>query len=47
MNNEQLSLSELKQRGQPLGYTKIQRIYTSAKVPLDSWNWVRNAIWQR
>jgi hypothetical protein len=38
MSNEKLSLSELKQRGQTLGYTKIQRIYTSAKVPLDSWN---------
>ena len=38
MSNEKLSLSELKQRGQTLGYTKIQRLYTSAKVPLDSWN---------
>jgi hypothetical protein len=38
MSNEKLSLSELKQRGQTLGYAKIHRIYTSAKVPLDSWN---------
>jgi hypothetical protein len=36
--NERLSLSELKERGKALGCTKIQRLYTSAKVPLDSWN---------
>jgi DNA-binding NarL/FixJ family response regulator len=33
-----LSLSELKQRGQATGYTKIQRKHTSAKMPLGSWN---------
>lgn len=38
MSNERVSLSELKQRGQTLGYTKIQRIYTSAKVPLETWS---------
>jgi hypothetical protein len=38
MSNEKLSLSELKERGQTLGYSKIQRKHTSAKVPLASWN---------
>jgi hypothetical protein len=38
MGDEKLSLSELKQRSQALGYTKIQRLYTSAKVPLGSWS---------
>jgi hypothetical protein len=38
MGNEKLSLSELKQRGQTLGYTKIQRLYTSGKVPLETWS---------
>jgi hypothetical protein len=37
MSDEKLSLSELKQRGQAQGYTKIQRLYTSAKVPLENW----------
>lgn len=37
MGDEKLSLSELKKRGQAQGYTKIQRLYTSAKAPLGSW----------
>jgi hypothetical protein len=38
MTDEKLSLSELKRRGQALGYTKIQRLYTSANVPLETWS---------
>jgi hypothetical protein len=38
MNTEKLSWSELKQRGQAAGFTKIQRKGTSAIVPLPSWN---------
>jgi hypothetical protein len=38
MSNGKLSLSELKERGQAQGYTRIQRLYTSAKVPLETWN---------
>lgn len=38
MGDEKLSLSELKRRGQAQGFTKIQRLYTSAKVPLEAWN---------
>lgn len=37
MGDEKLSLSELKKRGQAQGFTKIQRLYTSAKVPLETW----------
>lgn len=38
MTNEKLLLSELKQRGQAAGFTKIQRKHTSANVALASWN---------
>jgi hypothetical protein len=38
MSDEKLSLSELRQRGHAQGFTKIQRLYTSAKVSLESWN---------
>ena len=38
MADEKLSLSELKRRGQAQGFTKIQRLYTSAKTPLETWN---------
>ena len=38
MNDEKLSLSGLKQRGQAQGYTKIQRLYTSAKMSLETWS---------
>ena len=38
MADEKLSLSELKKRGQAQGFTKIQRLYTSAKVPLETWS---------
>lgn len=37
MGDEKLSLSELKKRGLAQGFTKIQRLYTSAKVPLETW----------
>lgn len=36
--DEKLSLSELKGRGQAQGFTKVQRLYTSAKVPLETWS---------
>jgi hypothetical protein len=38
MTDEKLTLSELKQRAQSSGYTKIQRKFTSATMPLTSWN---------
>jgi hypothetical protein len=38
MSDEKLSLSELKRRGQAQGFTKIQRLYTSAKMPLENWH---------
>jgi hypothetical protein len=39
MDDEQLSLAELKERASTLGYTKIQRQADGAPiVPLASWN---------
>lgn len=38
MGDEKLSLLELKKRGQAQGLTKIQRLYTSAKTPLEIWS---------